>query len=389
MKRIHIIAAVTALLLLTALPAAAKLPPEGRQTLYKAQLLMDKKQYAEAATMIRQYMNSTQEDMDAQIYVVLGGALHKAGKVEQAMEAFQKGQKAFPKDEYLCLNTGVTLYELERYAEAGTYFEKAYSLQKKPDPATLFRAGTAYYMGSRYRDAVRMLDRLLATTTKPKKEWIRLAVHSLIEAGQLGRAENMILRLLNTTPDDAAYWKLLAKLHLDRDEYADAAAALEVCYSLDTPGKQDLERLASLYAYQQAPLMAAHTLRRAYGNTPTAEQTRKVAALLATAGRVTQAVEYLDAYGKTSSVQMEKGKMLYRARRFSEAESTFRTILASNSDPEARLFLALCAWERKDWKLATEELKKIDGLKQFRNSAGYLAVLSDLETARQEAEAEN
>lgn len=386
MKTIHVLLVTLTLCLLSASLTLAKLPPEARQTLYKARLLMDEEKFTEAARMIEQYMETTREAVDAQVYTVLGGALHQAGKMEKALAVFRKGHAAYPNNEFLCLNTGITLYELKHYGEAGKYLEKTHSLQKPAKAELLFQAGSAYYLGEKYRDAARVLNRLLDQEKKPRKEWIRLAIHSLIEAGQLKRAESLLLRYLTMNPDESEYWKLLAKLHLDREEFSKAGAALEICYRLSTPTTQDLERLASLYNYQEAPLMAASTLLRAYGNSPKPEQALKVAALFASAGRTQQAVNYLQRHSGSNSITQEKGKLLYQARRFEEAETIFRQVLKTKSVPEARFFLALCAWERKDWKKAKQELSRIAGLKQYKGrTTGYLAVLDDLEAARKES----
>ncbi|WP_147820758.1 tetratricopeptide repeat protein [Salidesulfovibrio onnuriiensis] len=386
MNTARIFLAACALVLLLAGPASAKVPPLGRQALHKAQLLMDDKQYAQAAAMLHKYMESTREDIHAQVYLALGGALHLAGEKKQALSVFRKGHQAFPEDEFLCLNTGVVLYEMEQYAEAGRLFEKTHGLQKTGKPELLFQAGSAFYLGEDYKDAARVLQKLIAQSKEPRKEWIRLAIHSLIDAKQTRQAESMLLNYLNASPEDADYWKLLAKLHLDRESYSRAAAALEICCRLDEPSRQDLERLAAIYNYQQAPLMAAATLQRAYGASPSLEQALKIAALYASAGRTQQAVNYLDRHSKGGAAALEKGRMLYRSRRFEEAETALAPLAKSGSQPEARFFLALCAWERKDWKRARQELTRIAGLKEYMGQAkGYLAVLEDLEAVRREA----
>lgn len=387
MKSIRTLLCAAALALLLSGAAQAKVPPEGRQTLAKAQSLMDDKQYAQAAAVIRKYMQSTQEDVHARVYVLLGGAMHHSGDREQALAVFQKGCQAHPENEYLCLNAGVTLYELKRYAEAGGMFEKTHGLLKAAKPELLFQAGSAYYLGEHFRDAARVLTTLVTQSKAPRKEWSRLAIHALLEAKQFGKAEPMILSYLSASPEDADYWKLLAKLHLGRENYTKAASALEICCRLGSPSRQDLEQLAALYSYQQAPLLAAATLKRAYGTSPTTDQALKMAALFASAGRVEQAVALLDRFSANSAAQVYKGKLLYQARRFKEAETVFQQLLAAQNLPEARFFLALCAWERKSWAQAREELTRIAGLKEFRSQAqNYLDVLKDLELTRAAAE---
>ncbi len=383
MKRIFILMGTLAFYLMLTGLCLAKLSPEERQTLYKAQLLMHEKKFTEAETVIKNFMNSTQEVVNAKTYLMLGDTLYQSGKKKQALKVFSVGHATFPNNEFLCLNTGVALYQLGYYAEAGSHFEKTYSLQNPAKPELLFQAGSAYYQGEKFHESARVLKYLLAKNQNPQREWIRLTIHALIESKQSKQAESMLLRYLNQNPQEADYWKLLAKLNMDREKFFEAGAALEICYKLVTPSKSELESLASLYSYQEAPLLAATTLQRAYGDSPEPAQSIKIAALLASAGRIKQAIDYLDKHAGTSSVTMEKGKLLFRDRRFNEAGTVFRQILKIKDEPEARFFLALCAWEQKDWKQAKEELKTIAALKVFKAKASrYLVVLNDLESAR-------
>ncbi|MUM77203.1 tetratricopeptide repeat protein [Pseudodesulfovibrio sp. F-1] len=366
-------------------PARAAIPPQARQALHAAHRLMDEKQFTEAVKLLREYMDTAQGNVDAEVYLVLGGALHQSGKKTEALAAFKTGHTAHPDNQYLCLNTGVVLYELERHAEAGGFFEKAHSLQEKPAPDLLFQAGSAYYLGEDFQAAARVLTSLLNQEAKPRKQWVQLTIHALIEAKRPAQAEAMVLRFLNDHPDEGEYWKVLARLHLDREEYAKASAALEIAHSLAAPTRQEVERLANLYAYQGAPLLAAATLTRTYGQNPTPEEAIKVAALLASAGRTAQAVTLLEHHRSNPTAALEAGKALYRHRKFEAAEAAFRRILESADNPEARFFIALCAWEKREWERASREFRRLAGLESHRRRAApYLVVLEDMLAVRAE-----
>jgi len=374
------------IMLLVAGQAMAKVPPQGRQTLYKAQMLMDKELYSQAATLISQYVKATDESIHPQIFITLGGVYHLAGAKKEALTIFQKGYEANPDNEYLCMNTGIALYELEQFADAGIYLEKTFDLQEKSKPEILYQAGSAYYQGEDYSASAKVLTRLLDLEKSPRKEWIRLAVHALMEAKQIKRAEKMLLRYLAVNPNEAAYWELLAKLHLDRESYSKAASALEICYRLENPEKRNLEQLASLYRFLNAPLMAASTLHRAYGARPTPEEALKIAALTASAGRTQQAISYLEKNSKTPSGTLQRGMMLYHSRQFPKAKKLLEQCLTGPSKSKARFYLALCAWERRDWKTAETHLSKLSGSKEFKQrAAGSLAVLEDLDASRLES----
>ena len=380
-----------ALLLLLAVPAPSPaasdpLPPEARRALHEAHVLMDQEDFARAAAVLKAYMAEAGENAPSEAWLSLGGALYESGDVKEAARVFLRGHAAYPAAPLLCLNAGVALYELERFAQAAPLLEKAYGLQDEARPEWLYQAGTAYYQEKDFGNSARVMLRLLDGAPAPRKEWIRLAVHALLESGRTVRAEGLLIDYLTRSPGEADYWQLLAKLYLEREQYDRAGAALEICYRIKTPSTSEMERLAALYNYRRAPLMAAATLQRAYGRSPDREQALKVAALLASAGRTTRAVDYLDSHLPAGTGALEKGKFLYRARRFKEAESALRGQLSKKDLPEARFYLALCAWERADWQGARRELERIAGLKAFRTrTSGYLAVLTDLDRARKDS----
>ena len=375
--------ALLAVLILAAPSGASELPPAARQALHQSHMLMDQKDYARAATVLRAYVDEAGEGAPPEAWISLGAALYESGDVAGAAQTFRQGHGAHPDNPLLCLNAGITLLELERFGEAAPLLETAYGLQRPPKPEWLFQAGSAYYQHKDYKGSARVLLRLLESTPAPRKEWIQLTVHALLESNQIARAESLLLDYLTLSPREDAYWRLLAKLYLEREQYVQAGAALEICYRINPPSLGDMEQLASLYNYRNAPLLAASTLETAYGSSPNREQALKVAALLASAGRTARAVDYLDKHLGTGQGALEKGKLLYRARRFKEAEAAFRRLLASEDLPEARFYMALCAWERADWTAARREFKRIAGLKAFRTRAtGYLAVLADLDRAR-------
>ncbi|WP_162138606.1 tetratricopeptide repeat protein [Pseudodesulfovibrio piezophilus] len=348
---------------------------------------MDKKQYVEAAELIAQYRKTTRETISAEVYIAQGGALYQAQKMQQALLPFQEGLTLYPDNEYLNLNLGIVYYELKQFTEAGKLLEKTYRVQKEKKPEFLYQAGSAYYQGKKFDKSARVMTFLIKESPSPRVEWVRLAVHALLGAHRQKQAESMLITFLSVSPEESDYWKLLAKLYLDKEEYAKAAASLEIAYRQGTHSTQDLERLASIYRYQGATLMAAQTLQRAYGASPSQENALKVAALLASAGRVEQAVDYASKYSTNTTGTLAKARILFHSRRFDEAERVLGSIKESQKSPEVHFYLALCAWERGDWDHARQEFKRIAGTKQFRNQTNsYLAVLDDIVEARQSIE---
>lgn len=385
-KRLFFLFAALVLLAASA-HGADRLPPMARQALHKAQVHMDNGRHAEAAAGLREYMAEGGDEVPAQVYLMLGGAYHAAEKFEAALEAFSEGVRAFPENPLLVRNCGVAYYGLGRYVDAARLFEKAYALITPSDPVLLFQAGSAYYGGEDYKRSARVMDALLDAVKTPKKDWVRLAIHAHIQAGQSARAEVILRSFLAAHPEEGEYWELLAKLYLEREEFEEAASVLEICYRLRTPTTQELERLASVYRYSNAPLLASATLRRAHPDASDAEIGLKIARLYASAGRSDEAVRVLSRYNASGEIDHGRGRILYEARRFDEAAEAFQAVV--DRDPkaaESRYLLAMCAWEKRDWKAAKRHFSGLSGNKRFGPMArSMLTVIDDIENARREA----
>ncbi|WP_027180089.1 tetratricopeptide repeat protein [Maridesulfovibrio bastinii] len=379
MKTLSIAIILLLLLLTQSVSSFAKIPPKARQILYKAQLLMDNERFKEAADVIKKYMNSTSETIDAQVYLTLGGCLNQAGDEKNAYSVFKQGFQKYPEDEILCRNTAVAAYELEKFDESGKLLEKAYTLQKKPDPKILFQSGSMYYQGEDFKNSARVMLKLISSVKNPEKEWILLTIHSLLADRQIAKTKSILLKYLASTPEDAAYWQLLAKLNMEKDQMSEAAAALEIAYRLKQPSQSELLNLAAIYRYEEAPLLAAKVLQRAYGKNINSKQALKISALYASAGRITEAIKYLDLYTVNGTTLLKKGKLLFTARKFKQAENTFKKCLGSKEANEARFYLALCAWEQKEWSRARKELLKITDITIKKRSSGYLDILREIE----------
>ncbi|MBI9080516.1 MAG: tetratricopeptide repeat protein [Pseudodesulfovibrio sp.] len=353
--------------------------------MFKTQVLLKEKKPVEAARIIDQYLETTNENAPAEAYILLGAARHQAGDTERTLRAFLQGHERYPQNEHLCLNSAVVLYEQEQYSKAGKLFEKAFILTAPPKPELLYQAGAAYYTGGNYKKAAQVMNKLFSMSVEHKKEWTRLAIHSFIEAGLLERAQTVLMTLLEKRPNDAAYWELLAKVHMDREQYAQAAGALGISYRLKNASTAEMKRLANLYIYVDSPLKAANALQQAYGTNRTPEQASQIASLYASAGRIDKALETLNKTPNDSTkLLLEKAKILYMARRFDEASKVLSTSLKlSPGNAEAHFYNALCAWEQKHWKTAKQEFNCIVKNKDFQNHASNaLAALEDLENAK-------
>ncbi|NDV26016.1 tetratricopeptide repeat protein [Desulfovibrio sp. JC010] len=382
------------ILLCTPLAGAKNFPPQARHAMIKAQSDLKEGNMQGAERTLSEYIRTTKEKVPAEVFIMLGGSRHDSGNKKGALAAFLEGYTLCPGNQSLCRNSAVLLYEQKKYEQAARMFENTYELAKPKDPQMLYHAGAAYYEGEKYRQSARILARLLAETQNPQKDWIKLAVHSYLLSGQQKKALRCLKKLLKKHPETPEYWKMLAKVEMDRKKYVDAAAALEMGYSFSSPTKQENRQLAQLYRYINAPLKAADILNGLYGKNPTNKQIQELVSLYSCAGKPQQALKLVDQALKNnpqqkSSLQllMTKGKLLYQQRKFNAARRAFSLYLKQNpKDSEARLYRGFCFWELKQWQLSRNDFQKLTHIKKYKARAKRaLTALDDLQEARTEA----
>ena len=92
------------------------------------------------------------EPNDAIAFNNLGATLYKAGRYQEALEAFNNAVRLAPNDADALNNLGAVFYVLEQYARALDSFQKA--VAAKADSADAhYNLGNAYYMTGRHREA--------------------------------------------------------------------------------------------------------------------------------------------------------------------------------------------------------------------------------------------
>jgi len=354
------------------------LPVETAKALSQAQAAMELKRYAQARAVLDAYLKQHPQDAPAQAYLLLGNAYFREGREEDAWQAYRRGRDLAPEDPSLTRNLAIAAYATERFREAGALFEQVYTEDRKP--ANLYQSSAAYAKAGEPKKAAAVLDRLLALPGPPEESWLRLALYLSLQTKDAARAEGMLERLLEAEPGRAAYWKMLGRARLDRGDYRGAVEALEIAYDLAGADASELTALADLYLYVNAPLLAAETLKRAYGTTVSPPGCDRLARVFAQARRYDQALAWLDRgleQAPTASRFFEKGRLLYELGRWAEARAAFESSLSKDPNQgQAHLMLAFIAWEERDWDRTRRALEKASRFKEVRDKAA--AMLSAL-----------
>lgn len=359
------------------------LPKEAIKALYLGQQALQQKNYDEAAKVLGEYMAAATEPIPLVAYQLLGHAWYQGGDKEKARQVYEEASKAFPKSAEMLQNYTILTYEAGRYNEAAGLFEKLYRLKGSADRKLLYQAAGIYFQAENLKDAKRVLTELLTSKGEPNSKWYEDMIALCIEQSQWKEAENWARVFLARKPAQPRYWRLLAQVRLDRQEYKEAAAALEIAYRLENAKPGEWQELADLYLYLNAPLMAVRCMQAAYGKKIPAEKEAKIAGIYARTLRFDQAINYLDeAFKKSPSADLlyQKGRMLYDAMRYEEAIAVLKQ--CSDLDPgfgQAYILAGFAAWNIQAWAKARTAFVGASTLPKFRDQANdAISVLDDL-----------
>ncbi|MBW1712214.1 MAG: tetratricopeptide repeat protein [Deltaproteobacteria bacterium] len=376
-------------------PAAArsgsdpKLSPAQQRALYQAQEAMaEEKNYGQARKPLLDYLKAHPDQPHHLIYYVLGLTWHQEGNLARADEAYGRALDLKPDHQPSCLNLAAVRYERQRPGQAARLWEKAYHLADQPDPQVLYQAAAAYYQAQEHGQAARVLKDLLAGRGQPPKEWLQLWIHVLYELEDLKETERVLTRFVERFPGEADYWRLLAQVRFRQKRHRAAAAALEVAYALKPPQAGAWKNLADVYFYLNVPLRGVRALQKAYGPRPSAQECDQLAQWLVRAGRLEEALSYLDlALRKEPTAQrhLEKGRLLYQNGRYGRAVAALQAAVSLEPDLySAQLLLGLSALEIEMIPLAQKALTAAARSDKHRNQAqAALLLVADQETQAQ------
>lgn len=370
--------------------SVANLPKEAIKALYLAQQALQDNKHADAIKALTEYMAQAKEPIPLAAYQMLGHAYYQTKDLEKARKTFEEAHRAFPANAEMLQNLTVLTYETGRPKEAAGLFEKLYRLKGASDKKILYQAAGLYFQAEERAEAKRVLGELLVSGGEADPKWYDDMIALCVELKQWGEAEKWATVYLEQKPEKSEYWRLLAQMRLDRQEYKPAAAALEIAYRLENPKQNEWLELSELYLYLNAPLMAIRCMKAAYGKEIPVDKLLKIARTYARTWRFEEAVKTVEeAYRKNPeiAVLLEKGRLLYDARHYAEAIPALQECVTRDpGQGEAWVLMGFSAWNLKKWEEARKAFVSASSLPKYRDQANdAVSVLDDMMEAMKRA----
>lgn len=282
-RRLPLLGAALALLLLPAAPAGAAREKESKTTskyvlnkkdakkLNEANEFLQAENWVEARKILDSYDLEKELERNPYVYSTVNLAL---GYIEANTEDYATAAKHFaaalstgtlapPQQLSTRFNLGQIYMMLDEWDEAVDTLEKWFEEAEKPQPIAYYMLAVAHYQNDDREGALEPARKAVETSDDPREPWMQLLLSIYMEQRNYEEAlpllERMVLRY-----DKAIYWTRLAAVlnELERDD--DSLAAQQIAYAkgfLETD--RSVIRLAQTYAFNGMPWQGAEVMKDA------------------------------------------------------------------------------------------------------------------------------
>ena len=363
---------------------------EAQVALVAAQELYQQEDFAGARKPLLEFLDTQPEVIPEILYVMLGQCWYQDENFEEARKVWKEGYDAYPENDDMFRSYAVATFYGEHYAEAGRLFEEYYDLMEEKDIEILKNAASSFYMGEELDEAKRVFKRMIDLPGDPNPEWLDTVIQICFEQEKIDETEENILMALDYYPLNTKYWQWLYNVRMQKEDYLGGTSALAIQYYIEPPEKKgDWKQLTDLYTYFNVPLRVAKTLPKSFENGVEESQHIQIARAYANAERIDEAVAYLDGViskNPSSTLMLEKGRILFNARRNKEAIEALNDCIKFDPDNgDAYLYKGYAAWDLKDWETTREAFEGALDVPETKALAKeYISFMDDLDEAKNE-----
>lgn len=373
---------------------------EAQMAMVEAQRSIEKDDFATARTPILDFMalektkpEYTPQTIPDQMYIMLAYCWYNDGKLAEATEVYGDAHKAYPENTDILTYYSVMLYESEKFSQSAPMLERVYEEREKKEIKYLNYASQAYYLAEELEDAKRVKKRMIAISENPESSWYDFLISICFDEENIDEAETYLYQALDRFPMEMKYWKWLGNIRIEREDYAGLVSAYEIGYTVEPPKtEKDWKSLIDLYRSMNVTSRAIKSLRESLKNKNIEEEDHLfIANSYAKLMKIDEAVSYLDsviAKKPSTNLLLEKGRILYNARRNEEAIKAFDELIAFDTKVgEAYMMKGNAAWDLKDWDTAKDAFRKGRGFAEFRPQAtNLLDFIDSIEEAKNKIE---
>lgn len=322
------------------------------------------------------------EHEQALMWQTYGYVYSAQGKYSQAIDAFEKCLALGGLPDVAQLNTMYNLAQLyvvrEKYRKAVETFQKWFAAAPDPPAEAHYMYAIPLLQLGRKKAALEQAELALKKAKSPKEPWLQLAL-SLYFENKRYRDAVRVLEILVARFPKKQYWMQLSAVYSELDQDKKALAALEAAYLQGMlTDERELLNLAQLYLYNEVPYKAAKVIEKgmAEGRVKgSAESWELLANAWLAAREREKALKPLERAAAASS----KGQLYLRLaqvqidrEQWADARKSLRKALSKGglADRGAAYFLlGIAAASDAEWEEATEAFEAASEFEDRRDAA--------------------
>ena len=319
-----------------------------QKVVYEAQQAMEKEEYLKAEQCLWKYFKKHPQKPHYLVQFTMGNVLTLMGKEKKALSYYETAADLYPEYAPTWQNMGKIYFDMKQYEKGGDCLLKTYELVEKKEPSLLYNVAVCYLIAGKAKKALPHLERLISGEKgPPKTEWLEALLKVYMDLKLKEKAFAVVRRLIDENRDNPRWWKILAQLHLQQNDYKKALAALTIHSYLTPLNREAIILLGDLSNAVGVPVKAAGYYEKALGLQADPSDYEKLASAYITAHRQTRALEVLDKALKIkpcSKLWFMMGHTLYQEEKFNKAYKAFDQSARLNPGiGRAYLMMGYCA----------------------------------------------
>jgi len=212
--------------------ASALVSKGTHRRLSRAHALMAKDKVTDAIVVLNKLKTSTanRPGEQAQVLQALGFAYAQKDQLGKALQNLQAALKLNALPYSPTLSTIYTVAQVqmsqEKYKAAEATLKDWFSLADEPSPDAYVLMASIYAQKKNQKKALELVTKAIDMTTAPKESWLSFAVAMNYELKRYKEASRLLEKLVALYPQKKKYWKQLAGVYLNIDENSKALATL-------------------------------------------------------------------------------------------------------------------------------------------------------------------
>jgi len=258
------------------------------------------------------------------------------GQLDKAAALLRAGIQYEPVEQLWLIDLASIFMELGKNKDAEAVLARSKLNNPRVRPDLRYRGAVLWLNLLQPEPALPILERL-CREKNPRYDWLASLIKTHVELGNEDPAESSLNRLLNRWPEKPEAWELAIWVAMQRNDYAEAAAAMEIAIELDPSSRARLAELSDLYRLAGVPVKAAEAFINSLEGEPSPEHLDRVVDILLGGRRYDLALEPARKAAEaapTAERWVTVGDIAFRLHRFPKSvEAYHRAADLSDSGP--------------------------------------------------------